>query len=380
MTDGTYKQDVDFLKQHTEVIELSGPGSAAMAVAPAYQGRVMTSTLGGEQGAGFGWLNREFIAAGQTHPQFNNYGGEDRFWLGPEAGQFGLFFAPEAAFDFPNWKTPEPFDVQPFDVTSYGDDSVALATQFDVTNYAGEAFCCAVSRTLELLDWDEVAERLGASLPEGVEMVAFESVNTLANAGSRAWSRDSGLLSIWIVGQFKPLPRGRVIVPFCTGEVEQLGPKVTTDYFGPLGEDRCGVQDDYLLFRCDGQYRSKIGISAPRAKSVLGSYDPDANLLTVVQFNLPASAEKLPYVNSLWEIQANPFAGDVVNAYNDGETAPGAGQMGPFYEIETSSPGAELNPGESITHTHRTFHFSGDRDALETLAQRTLGVGLEGIG
>ena len=109
---------------------------------------------------------------------------------------------------------------------------------------------------------------------------------------------------------------------------------------------------------------------------MLGSYDPDGQVLTIVQFTLPAAAQDLPYVNSLWEIQDRPFAGDAVNSYNDGEPEPGAGQFGPFYEIETSSPAAELAPGESITHTHRTFHFAGDLDALSPLAQQVLGVDL----
>jgi hypothetical protein len=40
----TFKQDLDFLKQHTPIVLLDA-GDAAIAVAPAYQGRVMTSTF-----------------------------------------------------------------------------------------------------------------------------------------------------------------------------------------------------------------------------------------------------------------------------------------------------------------------------------------------
>jgi len=168
-------------------------------------------------------------------------------------------------------------------------------------------------------------------------------------------------------------------VPFVPGGEDELGPKATTDYFGPVPPQRCDVGEDRLLFACDGRFRSKIGVSPARARNVLGSYDPDANVLTIVQFNLPETAAALPWVNSLWEIQDAPFAGDVVNSYNDGEPEPGAGQMGPFYEIETSSPAAELDAGESITHCHRTFHFTGDRGALTGLAEKVLDVKLEEI-
>jgi hypothetical protein len=134
-----------------------------------------------------------------------------------------------------------------------------------------------------------------------------------------------------------------------------------------------------VLFRCDGRFRSKLGVSPRRAKNVLGSYDPDARLLTIVQFNLPAGAAGMRYVNSLWEIQEDPFAGDVVNSYNDGEEKPGAGQLGPFYEIETSSPAAEAKPDAAVTHAHRTFHFAGDAEGLNELSRKVLGVDLETV-
>ena len=45
---GPFASDVAFLRQHTEVVALTDPsGSAQVVVAPAYQGRVMTSTTGG---------------------------------------------------------------------------------------------------------------------------------------------------------------------------------------------------------------------------------------------------------------------------------------------------------------------------------------------
>jgi hypothetical protein len=81
----------------------------------------------------------------------------------------------------------------------------------------------------------------------------------------------------------------------------------------------------------------------------------------------------------MWEIQEDPFAGDVVNSYNDGPPAPGAKPMGPFYELETSSPAAALAPGASLTHVHRTFHLEGEAADLDAVARRVLGVPLEGI-
>ena len=37
----------------------------------------------------------------------NVFGGEDRFWLGPEGGQFALYFKPGDPFDLDHWQVPE---------------------------------------------------------------------------------------------------------------------------------------------------------------------------------------------------------------------------------------------------------------------------------
>jgi hypothetical protein len=69
----------------------------------------------------------------------------------------------------------------------------------------------------------------------------------------------------------------------------------------------------------------------------------------------------------------------VVNSYNDGPAAPGAKPLGPFYELESSSPAAALAPGEALAHVHTTMHFQGPDKALDAIARRVLGVGLEEI-
>ena len=85
----SFGEDIDFLKQHTDVVVLSDEnGSAQIAVVPAYQGRVMTSTTSGRDGNSLGWINHAHIASGKKLEHFNPYGGEDRFWMGPEGGQF----------------------------------------------------------------------------------------------------------------------------------------------------------------------------------------------------------------------------------------------------------------------------------------------------
>ncbi len=85
------------------------------------------------------------------------------------------------------------------------------------------------------------------------------------------------------------------------------------------------------------------------------------------------------YVNSMWELQKEPYAGDVVNDYNDGPPSPGAKPLGPFYELETSSPALALAAGRSATHVEETYHFEGDQTSLDALARKLLGASLDEI-
>mgnify|MGYP006307652615 CR=1 FL=1 len=118
-------------------------------------------------------------------------------------------------------------------------------------------------------------------------------------------------------------------------------------------------------------------LSPQRARDAAGSYDAANQVLTIVQYNKPADASD--YVNSMWELQDEPYGGDVINAYNDGPPAPGAKPLGPFYELETSSPAAALAPGQSIFHTHRTFHLVGEEAELDRVAKTLLGVSIAEI-
>jgi hypothetical protein len=374
-----FGDDTAFLRKHTELIVLSDrAGLAKVALAPAWQGRVMTSTAGGEAGQSFGWINRELIASGKIQKHMNAFGGEDRFWMGPEGGQFSIFFEKGKKFVFDDWFTPAIFDTEPFNVTSgTADDKAVFVAEFSLTNYSGTVFRVGVEREVLLLPPAAAWENLGLKAVKEVTVVAYASNNTITNKGEQAWKKETGLLSVWILGMFNPSPSTTVVVPIRAGSEKALGVKVTSDYFGKLPPDRLVVRDDVAFLRADGQYRSKIGISPQRSKAMLGSYDGDNKILTIVQFSQPAGVTD--YVNSLWKLQDDPFSGDVANSYNDGPPAPGAKPMGPFYELESSSPAAGLAPGKSLTHTHRTIHITGPGSALDGIARVTLGLSLEEI-
>ena len=374
----TFGDDAAFLTKHVETIVLADKeGQAKLALVPAWQGRVMTSTADGDGGLSFGWINREFIAAGKLQKHINPFGGEDRFWLGPEGGQFSIYFAKGAKFVFDDWQTPAPIDTMPYKVIEKSGSSVRFGAEFSLENYSGNSFDVKVDRTVRMLAPAAAWEKLGLKPAEGVKMVAYESDNKITNGGKNAWTKDSGMLSIWILGMFNPAPATTIVVPIKKGPESELGVKVTSDYFGAIPPERLVVKDDIMFFSGDGKFRSKIGINPKRSRAVLGSYDAGNKVLTIVKFTQPEGVTD--YVNSLWKIQDNPFGGDAANSYNDGEPAPGAKPLGPFYEIESSSPAAALTPGASLSHVHTTLHLSSSEAALDAAAKAVLGASLEQI-
>lgn len=373
-----FKDDLAFLRQRTKVLVLGAGGAAQVAVNPDLQGRVMTSTATGPDGLSFGWIGREAIASGVNNPHMNSFGGEDRFWLGPEGGQFSIFFKKGDPFDLDHWWTPPAVNEGAFDVVEQAADRVRFRKVIHLENYAGTVFDLEVGREVRLLGADGIAA-LGIAVPAGVKTVAYASDNAVTNTGAAVWAKETGLLSIWILGMFNPSPSTTIVIPFKTGPAEELGPAVNDAYFGKVPADRLVVDEakGVLFFSGDGKYRSKIGLSPARVKPFAGSFDAANGALTLVHLTVPEGAAD--YVNSMWEIQEKPFAGDVVNSYNDGPAAPGAKPLGPFYELETSSPAAALAPGQTLTHVHTTMHFQGPRAALDAIARAALGIGLDEI-
>ncbi len=371
----TFDEDVSFLGSHGEVLVLTDPEGGKVALSAHYQGRVMTSAVAGGRRS-LGWINRAFIEAGKTGTQFDNFGGEDRLWLGPEGGQFGFYFAPEAPFTFDTWQTPHAMQEGSWAIASIQPDRVVFTRRMALTNWSRSQFVVDVERTARLVSRAEAKQLLGLSELPAIDFVAYETKNRIVNAGTSAWTKATGLPSIWILGMFAPAADARIVVPFEKGA---QGAIVNDAYFGKVAPERLVVREDegFLAFTGDGKVRGKIGLRPDRAKSVLGSYSREAQLLTIVQYDGPKKGA--PYVNSMWEQQKEPYAGDAINSYNDGPPAPGKPPLGGFYEIETSSPGAELAPGKDLVHTHRTFHFVGSPESLEPIAVHALGVSLRDL-
>lgn len=369
---GTFGYDAEFLKQHTDAVVLK-KGNAAVVVVPQYQGRVMTATARGAAGSSSGWINYALVEQGILPPDQQKgrldehimaFGGEERFWMGPEGGQYSIFFAPEKPFDFADWFTPDAIDNEPWAVVSRSRSAISFAHDFKLRNHSGTRFSVRAERTVELLDDAQLVDLLGAALPALIDRVAYRTENTVINTGEAAWEKESGLLSIWMLCMFQPSDTTTVFMPY---KKQASGAVVNADYFGRVPSERLKAENGVIYFKCDGKQRGKIGVTPQRSIGVAGSYDPVAGRVTLLVYEPPK--EYMGYVNSMWDLQEQPYQGDALNSYNDGPVDASGAQMGPFYEIESSSPALALAPGESGTHIQTIIHLYGDQADLQKVLE-----------
>ncbi|HVW97615.1 MAG TPA: DUF6786 family protein [Mucilaginibacter sp.] len=369
---GTFGYDLDFLKTKDSVVVLnSKDGKGEIIISPRYQAKVFTSTADGAGGKSFGWINYKTFDQEKPDDHMNAYGGEDRLWLGPEGGKFSLFFKPRTKMEFANWHTPAAVDNEAWKLLSNTDKTATLRKSAKLLNYAGTTLTLSIDRTIAIIEPAEIKKLLNITFDDSVQSVAFRTTTVLTNNGGSTWDKQTGAPCIWNLDMFSPSSKTVTVVPYNPGP----GKVATTDYFGEIPKDRIKMDNGILLFKADGKSRGKLGMEAAKAKNIAGNYDGENNVLTIILFDTDKNAT---YLNQEWRTDRDPFTGDAVNAYNDGPLADGS-QMGPFYELESVSPAAFLKPGGTLSHHHSVFHFTGNKDELNTIAVKTLGISLHDI-
>jgi hypothetical protein len=379
--DITFGHDLHFLSQHDDVIVLRGDDPNARVIASAaYQAKVFTSTCSGDNGPSFGWINyKAFTSERDRH--MNAYGGENRFWLGPEGGKYSLFFKPGEKMVFDNWRTPPAFDTEAWTVVSRTREAVHFIKEMELSNYQGSRLELLASRRVNILSRGEISRRIGVALPEGVGAVGYTTGNVITNKGNYSWTEFTGMPCIWMLDMFRPSAGAVIVIPHKGGGATAKGAAggeraVTTDYFGEIPPDRIRMVENGLFFKADGKSRGKLGIGPTKAMPWAGSYDTQNKVLTVTIFDVNAAGR---YLNQEWNTLKPVFSGDAVNAYNDGALADGS-QMGPFYELESVSPAALLEPSGSLSHEHTVLHFTGTEAVLEPIVKKVFGVSLSYMG
>lgn len=369
---GTFAYDKDFLQKHDSTLVVLSNGNAAVLVSATYQAKVFTSSAEGDEGKSFGWINYKAFKP-ELDAHMNAYGGENRFWLGPEGGKYSLYFKKGDSMVFDNWETPPPIDTESWTIDKQDGRSVTLKKDMDIANYVGTPLKMQVTRTVTIQDKNEIEKTLYAAIGDSLKFVGYSTENMLRNTGSIAWSEQTGMPCIWILDMFNPSDSTTVVIPHKTAEGSAR--VANTNYFGEISGDRIKLSNNVLFFKADGKSRGKLGILPQYVVPYAGSYDAENNVLTITYFTVENDAK---YLNQEWTTSKPVFSGDAMNSYNDGPLADGK-QMGPFYEIESVSHAAALKPNEEIRHTHNVYHFTGNKNELSTLAKKVLRVSLDEI-
>src|SRR5690606_21009377 len=130
-----------------------------------------------------------------------------------------------------HWFTPKPIDQESFEVINVSKSAVELKKEMQLRNYSGFTFNLEVNRKINLIDRQQAQEYLGLPDLNDVKYVGFESDNKLKNTGKESWKKETGLLSIWILGQF---PAGATIVIPYKNEPDIDSEKIYNEYFGGL--------------------------------------------------------------------------------------------------------------------------------------------------
>lgn len=367
----SFGQDLSFFSKYKVDTIILGEGNSLVCVSPEWQGRVMTSTFGGVEGSSIGWINRPLIAFKKDDLQISQVGGEDRFWIGPQAGDFSIFAQTSNLYSNDVRGAPEALSVDPWTLVSKSTTRARFEKTAKFENAMGKVLSVKAEREVSLLNRTNVSEILGIEIPESVSMVAYQSFNKLTNTGDIQWSEKIGMLNISVQSCFNANRSVNVFVPYERGELAKLGNIVSDDFYDSSTEGRLYIEESFIRFKTDGKSLSAIGVSQERSQGIVLSYDMHNNILTVVIYIRPS--EKMRYLPSSWRrsIEAN---GDAISVFNNGARSQGSFGADAFYEISTHSPALNLAPGKSQFHIQRTFHFSGSEYELGIMAYKLGGI------
>jgi hypothetical protein len=344
-------------------------------VCPSLAGRVMGTTYNGAGGDFGGFVDAKAFREGMKDI-WDNWGGEERYWLCPEGGQFDLMFGGKKNC-FDNYRVQDGFNHSKYQVVDQAQtgDSITMKASFNLVNGIGTRFEVESVRRITALDSCPYAVGTGGT----VDFVGFQSESTITNIGKNPWTRETGCLAHWHLGQFLPGPQVIVVIPFRQGHLSD--PPIREDYFrefcidGRMPPNRYWTKDGYTLFKADGKCRMKIGQNRSRALGWLASYNLQTHEIILMDYDYYTH---LDYAASYWYEQAEPFNGDCISFSAEGPGAPGEPD-GRCYELESMSPAMLLAPGESFTFRTRTMHIKGPRRTMAALCRRQLGPELAAL-
>lgn len=362
--ENNFETDLTLIKRHISPVILSD-NDKKIVVSPELQGRILVATSNDFDNQSIGWINREHLNSDVNDTQQLG-GGADRLWFGPDGGKFSVFFEPRAEPTTDNIRVPPTLAKRPFHIKSKSSTEVTFENTLSFQNHLGFEFETKVKRLISIFSEDRVVNELGMEIPAGLSWLAYGSDTQVTNDGKENWTPDTGLFSIWSLSTFAPT--AIIAIP-----LKQPLARVT-NYFDPPSGRQTRISNKTVFYNADANFMNKIGIPPKYTLPFIGSYNKKLNRLTIIKFRI--SDLGAGYVNAVWDWNAQPLDGEIINIFNDGIQENGK-PFGPFYEMETSSSALALKTGQRHSHYHYTFHFTGSETTLDLISKKILGVTLQ---
>jgi len=274
---------------HAPLLLVGRRAGLQVVCAPTLVGRVMSCAFDAQRSDTLGWIGVEAIERGAVDPVFNNFGGEERIWFGPEGSQFGLHFADKEQ-SFAAYRVQPAMSSLPYTLLrlSPQQDFLVMFSRIELSNLQGTRFTLDVERTVRLVEVSPY--QLGVD--GGVETIGFQSETLITNIGPRSIGAETGYLSCWTPGTHSNRAGSFVVMPFRATEAHEEGDPVLRDYFkhfcvgGRFPAERWRIGHDHAVLKSDGKCRVKVSIGPKRALNRIGSVGMDGTELTINDFDV----------------------------------------------------------------------------------------------
>jgi len=184
-----------------------------------FQSQVISSSVNGEKGYSYGWLNNSLIQKNKKNKSTLFYGGEDRFQLNPIGSKYTLYYG-QKPIQSKNWKVPSLFWKEQFKKTEQTSHTATFEKRATVVNHIGTSFSIQIRRKISLFSKEKIKDLLKIKSLKFIKSVGFSSNTKITNTGTD-WNTEKGLITPWTLGMFKGTESSIGIFPY-TEEKNQL--------------------------------------------------------------------------------------------------------------------------------------------------------------
>ena len=172
----------------------------------------------------------------------NVFGGEDRFWLGPEGGQFALYFRPGDPFDLDHWQVPRGVRLGRMGRRDPVGNRGPFHKHMTLVNYSRTPFDIDVERTVRMLGAAAMPPRSPGSLRHSASAWSRSNRRTTSRtAERRPGSTDVGPRIRLDPRAVQPGADDDDRDPVRPGPRRRSDRSSTTRYFGKVPRDRLSV-------------------------------------------------------------------------------------------------------------------------------------------